>query len=299
MARATTLGVQSGDLLNNYRLAERLEGQRSGACFAATHAVLPRRAAIKIAAGEDRNLAAVRLLREACMLDALQHPGVPRIYDAGVTSDRRPWFAREMFDGESVAQHLWRGVLEPVDVAVLVRDVADTLAYAHGRGVIHGDLHAGVVRLTPSRRFGAAITDWSEAIAHDAKDARPIMEGVHVAPEVKAGDAIDDRADVYALGVLAYMALTGVAPIPHVPVRTRRGSTPRELARLIDQMLAPDRFDRPSAAEVFAELRERVTDEKVKDAPRMRRPRWTPPLPFAHLTGVVDLTDAVDDGWAE
>jgi serine/threonine-protein kinase len=291
--------VQPGDRLNNYRLGDSLAGQRSGMCFAATHLVLPRQAAVKIAAGEDRNVAAVRLLREASMLDALQHPGVPRIYDAGVTEDRRPWFAREMFDGESVAQHMARGVLDPVDVAVLVRDVADTLAYAHRRGVVHADLHAGVVRLTPSRRFGAAITDWSEAIAHDAVDARPITEGVHVAPEVKAGHAIDDRADVYALGVLAYMALTGVAPTG-IPVRARRGSTPRELARLIDQMLSHDRFDRPSAAEVFAELSERVTHETAKqDTQRVRRPRWTPPVPFAYLTGVVDLTDAVDDGWAE
>ena len=119
-----------------------------------------------------------------------------------------------------------------------------------------------------------------------------------MAPELVRGDAIDDRADVYALGVLAYHALTGVTPSPHVPVRARRGSTPRELARLVDQMLAPDRFDRPSAAEIYTELCERVTDEP-ETAVRIRRPRWTPPTAFAALTGVVDLTDAVDDGWAD
>lgn len=102
------------------------------------------------------------------------------------------------------------------------------------------------------------------------------------APELLAGDTIDDRADVYALGVAAYRALTGELPRAQpVPTEVHCPEVPRELSALIDQMLAFERWDRPSAAEVRAELGWLATSlatSKAPDVVRIRKPRWTPQI---------------------
>jgi serine/threonine protein kinase len=104
------------------------------------------------------------------------------------------------------------------------------------------------------------------------------------------GEAAEDRADVFALGVIAYQALTGTVPRGDATA-DRRPETPKELATLVDQMLAPDRFDRPTAAEIRADVDWLVSALEVElDGPtssassssttlRIRRPRWTPPIP--------------------
>jgi hypothetical protein len=114
---------------------------------------------------------------------------------------------------------------------------------------------------------------------------------------------------VFALGAIAYQALTGVLPplgiYRYVPAATRCRNAPVELTTLIDQMLAPDRFDRPTASEVRTELAALagvleasppehvvlVDTEGVPEvpAPRIRRPRWTPQVSYV----ASDLADLV------
>jgi serine/threonine protein kinase len=122
--------------------------------------------------------------------------------------------------------------------------------------------------MTSQRRYPLCIPDWSEAIAHDASASVPPPDGsrAYVAPELVHQDAggaerVDDRADMFALGAIAYRALTGTLPfnpvatnVPYLAARTRRPDTPRALAAIIDSLLSFDRFDRPSASEVRAGL---------------------------------------------
>src|SRR5207302_7939838 len=110
----------------------------------------------------------------------------------------------------------------------------------------------------------------------------------YIAPEQARGERIDDRADVYALGVLGYHALTGQLPYPPgapvaalaesgnapVPVRERCPDAPAQLAAVVDQMLASDRWDRPSSSEVCSELT--ALSDAFGDQGYLRRPRWTP-----------------------
>jgi serine/threonine protein kinase len=233
---------------------------------------------------------AVQLLREACLLEALPHPGVPRVYETGLLADRRPWFAVEPFDGVALAARFGRGPLPAAEIAWLVRDLSVILEHAHRRGIVHRALRPEVVVLDAR---GVHVVDWSDARAHDAPRAphapaqgsRP-----YVAPELVMGDVADDRADVYALGAIAYRALTGALPCAH-PAIAERGA----LARLVEQMLARAPFDRPSSTEVRAELDAMEVPQNAapvavdveRSSPRIRKPRWTPAFATVVPTGEV------------
>lgn len=241
-----------------------VENALGGGLFEARHVVLPRRAIIKTvpeALGWVRPLR-VAVLREACILEALAHPGVPRIYETGKLDDGRPWFAFEDVEGLSLAE---AGALALPALVTLLRDLADLLEHAHGRGIIHAGLHPDRIVLTP-RAFGVCVDDWSSARTHDATHAVPHVPppGSHayLAPEQVAGDRVDDRADIFALGAIARRALPT--------------SAPAALVHLVDQMTAPARDDRPSIREV----REMLAAIPVA----ITRPRWTPPHGLARPT---------------
>lgn len=263
--------------IGSYDIEREIGTSGTGVIYEAVHLVLPRRAIIKVlhAAVATNAASAVALLREACILEALSHAGIPKVYDSGVLSDRRPWFAVECIgeiDRETLAERmLAHGPMSAGQVTILVRDLAEILEHAHRRGVIHRGLRPDRISCLP-----LCIFDWSDARTHDASARIPSMlapgSRPYVAPEVSRGDAADDRADVYALGVIAYQALTGAFP-NGVPVCERRPDVIRELATLIDQMIAMDRYDRPSMPEIRAFLDEL---EPVVNAPRVRKPRWTP-----------------------
>lgn len=291
--------------VGNYRIEEEIGKANGSLLLRGTHLFLPRRAVLKVVSAPVANLQpfAVQLLREACILEALQHAGIPQVYESGILADRRPWFATEPVEGETLAQRIARGPVPIVEVAMLVRDLAEVLEHAHRRGVIHRALRPDRIVLTAERRhFALTVVDWSDARTHDAASNIPHVptpgSRAFVAPELVRGDALDDRADVYALGVIAYLALTGHLPRSinapleaHVPTGERRSDAPRELAQLVDQMLSIDRFDRPASAEVRSDLDflahvlasmpvheelELVDTEGVPLGPRIRKPRWTP-----------------------
>ncbi len=256
-----------------------------------------RRRARRVAASRADRIAhaalpgsSVPMLREACILEALRHAGLPAVYESGLLADDRPWFAFEDVCGERLSEALARGPLRPIEVARLIRDVARVLEHAHRRGVVHGALRPERIVLTGAGRgFAVCITEWGSARTYDAAPAIPHLptpgSRAYLAPEAQRGDAIDDRADIYALGLLACQALTGSLPAATLPltVRERCPRAPRELAIVIDQMLAHDRFDRPSSAEVLGDIAW-VTEgaEALQD------------LPAVAEVELVDIDDAVD-----
>lgn len=238
--------------VGDYRIERELGSDATGVIYEAIHLVLPRRAALKVC--HDRSCA-VQLMREACVLEALAHPGVPRVYECGVLPDKRPWVARELIDGTPIGERLERGAVPLSDIVVMVRTVAEILAHAHARGVVHDRLGNTAVMLTPGRPFPFCVRGWTSVVVQDSEQGA------------------DPSADVHALGVLAYRALIG--ELPEKPsAQENAAAAPIELTALIDQMLADDARWRPTAVEV----RDRAawlaqTLELVPDA----RPRWTPP----------------------
>ncbi len=335
MQQVLDVGFSPDDRIGNYRVEHELGPTGSGVLLQARHQVLPRRAIIKVVhaafAGEPPYL--VQTLREACILEAIGHPGVPIVYESGLLKDRRPWFAFEVISGPTLEDLLAPGALPVRQVARLMRDLADILEHAHRRGVIHRGLRPDRIVVTDQRRYPLCIPDWSEAIAHDASASVPPLDGsrAYMAPELAHQDAggaerVDDRADMFALGAITYRALTGMLPfnpsaanVPYLAARTRRPDTPRELATIIDALLSVDRFDRPSASEVrsdldwligtLPELQQHAASSEFEpdgadleaagsvatdpgenvvklEAPRVRRPRWTPTVHYVDATDV-------------
>ena len=246
----------TGARVGDYTIDRECSREETGVIYQATHLLLPRKVHLKVLAGAWTRPLAVQLLREACLLEALQHPGIPRVFECGVLADRRPWVALERLDGLSLAASLETGVMPIADLVVLLRDVADTLTHAHARGVVHAKLSADTIIRTPERKLSVCLRGWSGARTVDATHH------------------LDARDDVYALGAVAFRALTGCLHTPSVSATDWCPHAPAELTALIDVMLDSSARVRPTSEEV----RERASWLATTIEPlEIGKPRWTPP----------------------
>ena len=247
------VNIESGARVGDYTIDRESSREESGVVYQATHLLLPRKAHIKVA--RDRALAK-QLLREACLLEALQHAGIPRIYECGMLGDRRPWVAFQRIDGGSLQSSLGDGPMPIADLVVVLRDVADVLTHAHARGVVHTKLSSETIVRTPERQLAVYLRGWSGART------------------VESVQSLDARDDVYALGAVAFRALTGCLHNPSVSATDWCPGAPSELTALIDVMLDENTRVRPTSEEV----RERATWLASTIAPiEISKPRWTPP----------------------
>ena len=209
--------------------------------------------------------------REAALLARVNHPGVPKIFDVGLTAGH-PYLAMELIDGQPLSERLRSGALE---VNVLVRlgmDVAAALHAVHAAGLVHRDVKPANIILTDSGQ--ARLIDFGLAAAGRAESRGDAIVGTfdYAAPE-QAGmlaRPVDGRADLYALGVVLFgcatgqlpfraddvgelLALHAAAPVPDP--RVLRPELPADVAELIVRLLAKDPDDRvPSARELHAAL---------------------------------------------
>lgn len=257
---ATSDRFAPGARIGDYVVEREVSYEASAIVYFATHVVLPRQAHIKVTHPGSRS-AAIQLLREACILEALSHPGVPRVHECGVLPDRRPWSAIELLTGVVFERFVGDGAVALSDLVVALRDVADILRHAHERGIVHRRLTASAILRTERRHCVHAIEDWADARTLDS------------AAEV----AVDARDDIQALGAIAFRALSGRAAEPAVSVAAHCSAAPTELTALIDQMLA-EPVARPTAADVYH--RALWLCDTLEASPLFEQPRWTPPQGF-------------------
>ena len=239
-----------------------------GIVYRAKDTRLKRTVAIKLLPPElaYRDEIRSRFLREAEMAAQLSHPNIVPIYSVD-EKDGFVYFIMQYVDGETLAQRLSaRGRLGIVEARTLLRQVADALAYAHARGVIHRDIKPDNIML--SRDDGhAMVTDFGIArAADDTTGTRLTATGVaigtpaYMSPEQCTGDrAVDGRSDLYSLGVVVYAALVGTPPfagsntaallVKHLtetprPIREVRGDVPDDLVAIINRLLQKNPADR-------------------------------------------------------
>jgi hypothetical protein len=273
---STAEHLPAGTRVGDYRIEDALGADDNGATYRATHAVLPRQAIVKVAPFEHgARGGGVQLLREACLLEALAHPGIPRVYECGILSDRQPWAAFELIRGVSLGDLAARAPIALADLVTLLRDVGGLLAHAHSRGVVHRRISEDSIMLATGRAVHVAVRHWSAALTFDT--GAPV--------------AVDAQDDVLALGAVARRALVGASPDGPDAARQPWPSAPAELTALIDEMLAPDPRARPPSDEVCD--RAQWLADTLEARPALRA-RWTPPRGMAPeaLAAAGGATDA-------
>jgi serine/threonine protein kinase len=211
-----------------------------------------------------------RFERELDALEALDHPAVVALRGHGV-HDGHPFLVLERCDGGCLATVLADGPLGPDRAAELGAVLADGLAHAHARGVVHRDVKPANVLLaedgTPKLAdFGIARLSDSSALTGTGFT---IGTAAYLAPEQAKGETVGPEADVYSLGLVVLEAATGRRAFDGVGLAAAMArlqlppeipeSLPSDLAATVAAMTAMEPADRPTAAEISAALRSHAT----------------------------------------
>ena len=269
---AEFLALQAA-LAGEYSLQRELGRGGMGIVYLARDVQLDRDVAIKVLPSHLASTAASRerFLREARTAAGLSHPHIVPIHRVGESAGF-VYFVMSYVEGETLGERLRRdGPLPPADATRVLREVAWALAYAHGRGIVHRDVKPDNI-LLEAGTGRALVTDFG--IAHGgaasvtSTDPGKIMGTANfMSPEQAAGGPIDGRSDMYALGVVGYLAVSGRLPFEasNLPALLVRQATenapsvldaapglPAALAAAIDRSLARDPARRYPNGEAMA-----------------------------------------------
>lgn len=283
-----------------------------GEVLEAEHLGLGKRVVVKLLRPElssDPSLVE-RLRIEAQAMARLQHPHVVSVHDLGTTPSGRPYLVLEYLDGRNLAEEIRaRGPLEIAEAIRVALDVLDGLGAAHGAGLVHRDVKATNVFLCAPDRYGrrcVKLLDFGVVKVTTTREPRfyPTEEGHFIgspavaAPEQARGDAIDGRADLYAVGLLLYTMIAGRSPfrganMPQAMLAAQvltvppplSSATPQPVSVTLDAVvsraLSKDADDRYATAAQMAAALERVL-VNMGEASRLRAPL---PPPSRALTG--------------
>jgi len=263
-----------GKSLRNYKILEKLGVGGQGTVYKATDGKLGRTVVVKVLPAEltakQANL--VRFEREARLASSLDHPNICTIFDLD-EAEGHHFIAMQYVEGRNVRQLVNGHPLELKSTLLIAIQVADALAAAHSRDIIHRDIKSGNVMVTPSGQvkildFGLAkllddTDDSSRSTIHRTDLTEigvPYGTATYAAPEQARGDRVDKRADIFSTGVLLYEMLTGTWPfrgkttidVRHavlhdqpVPVaELRKEPIPARLQQILDRCLAKEPRDR-------------------------------------------------------
>ena len=266
-------------LAATYTIERELGGGGMSRVFVATETALSRKVVIKVLPPELAGGVNVdRFRREITVVAQLQHPHIVPVLSAG-DADGLPYFTMPYVQGLSLRAKLAGGELPLAEVLWILRDVAKALGYAHKHGVVHRDIKPDNVLLNED---AAVVTDFGVAKALTAASAREGQSAMtslgvalgtpaYMSPEqAAAAPNVDHRADIYALGVLAYEMIAGRTPFAGrspqqmlaahsveapMPVEKLRASVSPALASLVMRCLEKSPADRPQTVDaVLQEL---------------------------------------------
>jgi len=328
--------IGPGMMVGEYRIEAKLGVGGMGVVFAAEHPLIRKRAVIKVLRKElctDPG-AIERFVDEARIVNEIGHPNLVDIFAFGQVPDGRHYLVMEWLRGESLASRLERGTPDFDEACAVLRTLARALDAAHKAGVIHRDLKPDNVFLvdTPGELPTVKLLDFGIAkLANTDHRMRQSVSGeivgtpLYISPEQARALAIDHRADIYSLGVLAFELLSGQTPFTgtssmEVVAKHLMEAPPRlasvvpgiapDIDDLVAAMLAKEAADRPDLATVLAAFDPRRAARALSTAPGLERPRRSrlPLLAWlaggaivgiAVAAGVVIATSADDAGVLE
>ena len=281
-ARLTSNALKRGSVLNETYEIRRVLGRGGmGQVLEARDRLLNRTVAIKVSWA---HIGFDPLVQEAQALAALRGRGVPSVYAIG-KHDELGYYVMERLYGRTLAAHMLQRfsdgrftVEEALDILI---GISSALIPVHGAGLIHRDLKPSNIMLAPKNRtvlldFGLFLTEGSVT-----NDSGICGSPRYIAPEVITANLQRGQAhliDIYAMGIIAYMLLSGTAPFDdpsvtqllskHVqqdaaPLRVIRPDVPARLSRMVDQMLAKQPEERTFSAEAVVAGLRAIRDEMV------------------------------------
>ncbi len=322
-------------LAGEYSLERELGRGGMGVVYLARDVQLDRDVAIKVLPAHLARTPAARerFLREARMAARLSHPHIVPIHRVS-EADGFVFLVMSYVEGETLGERLrTRGPLPPAEAMRVLREVAWALAYAHGRGIVHRDVKPDNILLEAATGralvtdFGIAHGGADPALApHDVSGPAPhgvsghaphgkIMGTAHfMSPEQAADEPVDGRSDIYALGVVGYLAVSGRLPFESssLPALLLRQATeepptvmraapglPPALGAAIDRCLARDRARRFTDGEALAEALAPAADMRPALPPALRawlgvqNPLLVPYMAWSGVFGTLTLVNLV------
>ncbi|MEY2534364.1 MAG: eukaryotic-like serine/threonine-protein kinase, partial [bacterium] len=257
--------LEPGSVFAGYRIEGVLARGGMGVVYRATEPELDRVVALKIIAPEYArdSTAVARFKGEARAAAALEHPNIVPIHRGG-ESEGVLYLAMRLVPGTNLREVIDRGPMDLDRVARIVSDVANALDAAHARGLVHRDVKPANILLGPDGEHEHVyVSDFGlakqvKAPADLTRAGAVVGTPDYIAPEQVQGQALDGRADVYALGCVAYEMLTG-----HVAYRK-----PTEMAKLWAHVADPPplpRAERPELVEAFDAAVGRATAKDPDD----------------------------------
>src|SRR5262245_40437322 len=256
-----------GEVCGNYKIVAVLGEGGMGAIYRAEHILIGKKVALKMLHGEFSEEPEIvdRFFTEAKAVNKIGHQNIIDISDYGHTKDGCPFFIMELLEGRALAKELKNRVpLELGRALHVIEQVADALEASHRAGIIHRDLkpeNIFLIRMGGDPDFVKILDFGIAKLVSEHKTHVGILLGTpaYISPEQVEGEEIDQRADIYALGVVLYEMLTGRQPFaaltpdhliaklltePALPPRTLNPSIPVEVDLLVMRALEKDRKKR-------------------------------------------------------
>lgn len=270
-------GTALPETIGRYRVERQLARGGNGVVYLAHDPDLDRPVAIKVLRPDRLGSRAARdrLQTEARASSALDHPHIATIYEIGQTESGDLFIAMAFYEGETLRARLARGALPVADAVHIGGELADALAAAHAKGIVHRDVKPENVLLTAR---GVRLLDFGIAASAQHADRLTGAAGTlaYMSPEQSQGAPPNPQTDVWALGVVLYELLTGRRPftgetpddllvairsMDPVPIRRLRPEVPEAIARAVQACLVKDPTRRPwggvSVRQVLARPRNR------------------------------------------
>ena len=313
-------------IAGKYHLRKVLGVGGMGVVYAAWHQFTERMVALKllhavIAAAQTHSQ---RFLQEATASGAIGHPGIAEVLDAGRESDGALYVAFELLEGEDLGAAIMNRRAPPTRMMKVALEVLDALEAAHDKGFIHRDIKPANIFLLDQPRSGMSVKLLDFGIARRVRSSGAsdgltqagavVGTPYYMSPEQMCGEAVDGRADLWALAVVLYYGITGSLPFqgrsyvalltemlrrgpPSLPAQ---GDLPDGVEAVVKRALAPRIEDRyPSATRMRDELARLMPDSTVSEAteqivpePTIALNRRTPRTPASRNAVQVPQTRA-------
>ena len=270
-----------------YQVMKELGRGAMGIVYLAQDTELDRKVAIKmisLTGGElERNAHEARFRQEARAAGGVSHPSIITIYDVGREGDIA-FIAMELVEGQELRELIREGKLTPSQAIDLAALVADGLAYAHERGVIHRDIKPGNIMVLRDGRVKVMDFGIARLQQPTVKTQTGVLLGSpqYMSPEQISGSPVDGRADIFSLGVVLYEMLTGIKPfdstelsqvlfwVVNMPAKApseRRPGLPAVVDYIIARALKKKPDERyANAAEFAADLRRCLPEVREAEA---------------------------------